>query len=306
MSGFDAKRFKVANPEALGEKEKQLWVRLEPIVQDLLDELKDAGKIESVFPPAKMALLQATFNKLDEFSAVHNVVLHLSESEPKFKEFLATNSKFGFTESNTISAYVMATVTVSVLSTELFKLLLLFLTKDVDPRVANFGRTMAREAPKPGSPWSHLSTRRLATPWLTEPAIVNKKLRLFENAKLATLETDGKMDEMELSDYMMRIKDQNVLYQVLVNVLNEEARKGFFATAQNWLGDSSPSKFARMNSSRSFAMEAASPSNVPFKATRRSSLPGLSALNFPRKVSAPPFFSDEKYASLYRLSIPAR
>lgn len=62
-------------------------------------------------------------------------------------------------------------------------------------------------------------------------AIVNKKLRLFENAKLATLETDGKMDEMELSDYMMRIKDQNVLYQVLVNVLNEEARKGFFATA---------------------------------------------------------------------------
>jgi len=158
MSGFDAKRFKVANPEALGEKEKQLWVRLEPIVQDLLDELKDAGKIESVFPPAKMALLQATFDKLDEFSAVHNVVLHLSESEPKFKEFLsesepkfkeflATNSKFGFTESNTISAYVMATVTVSVLSTELFKLLLLFLTKDVDPRVANFGRTMAREAP---------------------------------------------------------------------------------------------------------------------------------------------------------------
>jgi len=169
MSGFDAKRFKVANPEALGEKEKQLWVRLEPIVQDLLDELKDAGKIESVFPPAKMALLQATLDKLDEFSAVHNVVLQLSESEPKFKEFLATNSKFGFTESNTISAYVMATVTVSVLSTELFKLLLLFLTKDVDPRVANFGRTMAREAPKPGSPWSHLSTRRLATPWLTEP-----------------------------------------------------------------------------------------------------------------------------------------
>src|SRR2546426_11111432 len=88
MSGFDAKRFKVVNPEALGEKEKQLWVRLEPIVQDLLDELKDAGKIESVFPPAKMALLQATFDKLDEFSAVHNVVLHLSESEPKFKEFL--------------------------------------------------------------------------------------------------------------------------------------------------------------------------------------------------------------------------
>ncbi len=229
MSKFDPKRFKVANPDALGEKEKQLWVKLEPLVQDLFNELKAAGKIESVFVPADMALLDPTLRKLDEFSIVHNVFIHLSDSESDFKEFLATNSKFGFTKVNIVSTYIIAAITVAVLSTELFKLLLLFMTKKIDPRVANFSRTMAQEAPKA---WKNLG------PFVDFPfrnalshgtyAIVNKKIRLFENAKLETLETDGKMEEMKLSDFMMRIKDQNVLYQVLVNVIAEKAEKGFF------------------------------------------------------------------------------
>ena len=230
MSKFDPKRFKVANPDALGEKEKELWVRIEPLVQELLSELKTAGKIESVFLSADMALLDVTLRKLDEFSMVHNMFIHLSDSELTFKEFLTTNSKFGFTETNTIATYIIAAITVAVLSTELFKLLLLFTTKDVDPRVANFSRTMAREAPQA---WKNLE------PFVDSPfrnalthgtyAIVNKKIRLFENAKLETLETDGKVEEMELSDFMMRIKDQNVLYQVLVNVVAEKAEKRFFA-----------------------------------------------------------------------------
>src|SRR2546422_8387592 len=205
MNEFDAKRFRVANPEALGEKEKELCVKLEPMVKEILDELKTAGKIESVFVRREMDLLSLTLHKLDEFSMVHNILIHLFDSPSRSMEFLAVNKKFGLNEANTISAYVMAATTMAALSTELFKLLLLFVTKDVDPSVANFGRTMEREAP---TAWNSLQ------PFVDSPlrnalahgtyAIVNKKIRLFKNAKLETLETEGVTEEMELYEFMMR------------------------------------------------------------------------------------------------------
>src|SRR2546428_9863659 len=121
------------------------------------------------------------------------------------KSFLRQTRNSGLSEANAISAYVMAATTMAALSTELFKLLLLFVTKDVDPSVANFGRTMEREAP---TAWNSLQ------PFVDSPlrnalahgtyAIVNKKIRLFKNAKLETLETDGETEEMDLSDFMMR------------------------------------------------------------------------------------------------------
>src|SRR5437867_3005831 len=123
MNEFDAKRFRVANPDALGEKEKELWVKLEPMVQEVLDELKTAGKIESVFVQAEMDLLTITLHKLDEFSLVHNVLINLFDSPSKSKKFLAANTEFGLSEANTISAYLMAATTMAALSTELFKLM---------------------------------------------------------------------------------------------------------------------------------------------------------------------------------------
>jgi len=231
MNEFDATRFRVGNPEALGGREKDLWVKVEPLIHQLLVELKKSGKIETVFLPADMNLLDATLKKLNEFSKVHNVFINLFDSESDSKGFLAVNAKFGLDEPNTISAYLISALAVSMLSTELFKLLLLFLTKDVDPSVANFPKTMRREAP---NSWELLEPF-VDTPWRNAIAhgtyaIINRKFRLFKNAKLEADETEEgeEFAGLDLSDFMMRIKDKNVLFQVLVNVIVDLAAAGFF------------------------------------------------------------------------------
>jgi len=226
LKEFDLSRFRVANPDALGAKEKELWEQLEPILHLALDDLKRAGKIETRYNPANMGLLDRTLHKLDEFSIVHNVFINLFKGPSDSEGYLAVNAKFGITEQSTISTYIMAALTVSMLSTELFKLLLLFITRKIDFSVANFSKTMAREIPVA---WSKLE-RFVDSPFRNAIAhgtyvIVERKIRLFKNAKLERVE--GEQD-LELSDFMMRIKDQNVLFQVLVNVIFDKAKTGFF------------------------------------------------------------------------------
>ena len=223
MSSWEAK---VANPDAFGNAEKKLWCEIEPLLSDLLDELRANGKIETIYTQAEMKTLGNVLAKLDNFSLAHNALIDLFK-EPDPKPFLDATSKFGFNENNVIYMYMASAATLEVLSTELFKVLLLFHMKNVDFTVSKFYSTMVSAAPKS---WSRLQPYvdnqfRNALSHGTY-AITNKKIVLLKDAKL--IPSDDPEAAMSLDRFMIRIKIQNVLYQCLVNVLVEKKKSGFF------------------------------------------------------------------------------
>jgi len=213
---------KVANPEAFGEAEKEQWVRVQPILTEVLDELWEADKIETVYEPAEKRAFLSCIQKVDDFGAVHNALLHLSDSREKASSFQDATSRFGFDEPKITANYILVAFSLAVLKIELFKLVLLFHMKDVDePNVSNFGVTMRNAAP---SSWPKLrplvdSPLRNALAHGTY-MFAGKKIVLFQDAKLKP------MREMDLAGFIMRAKAQDVLLQCLVNLLRE---KGFYA-----------------------------------------------------------------------------
>ncbi len=214
---------KVANPEAFGDAEKELWSKIEPVLNEVLDELKSRNKIETEFKNSEVRYLLACIQKLDDFSLVHNFLLHLTDSKEKADNFLKTNAEFGLDEPRIMANYVNAVFTMSVLNTELFKLVLLFHLRGVNPKVSNFHATMKAAAP---SSWSKLesfidSSFRNALAHGAY-AIINQKVILFENAKLQPIE------QLELGECMIRGKTQGVLFQCLINVLRDKGEQGFF------------------------------------------------------------------------------
>jgi len=222
MTEPDSKRYRAANPEAIGEREKELWTRVEPIIDQILGELRKADKIKTASFPSDMNLPQI-LRQMNEFSEVYNFLIDLIDSEHDSKEFLESNAKFGLDGSKLIAAYIIIAGTMAVLSTEFFKLLLLFFTKDLDNRVDRFKPTMKNIVPNSWPKLEPFIDNKLRNAIAHgNYAVVDQKVRLFKNAKLEIEE------EMSLSDFMMRLKNQNVLGQVLIKVILRKAEKGFF------------------------------------------------------------------------------
>ena len=217
---------RVGNPVALGGREKELWATIEPVLHEVLDELKRNNLIETIFVPKEVEALWSCIIKQDAFSKVSNVLLHLSDSKEKAAEFVKLNAKFGLDESTVVANYVLSALSLTVLKTELFKLVLLFNLKRgdrVSHAVSKFGSTLQSVAPRT---WPRLK------PLVDSPlrnalahasyALVDDKVVLFDDATLEPIE------ELDLGHIMMRMKDQDVLLQCLLYVLNEKSKKGFF------------------------------------------------------------------------------
>lgn len=108
---------------------------------------------------------------------------------------------------------------------ECFKTLLLFHLRDVDFRAFKFAKTMEEFAPKA---WEKLKPeldnkfRNSVAHGLW--AIENKKIVLFEDAKLIPFE------KLDLAQFVIRVKTQNVLFSCLMNLLYKKAKNGFFAS----------------------------------------------------------------------------
>jgi len=214
---------RVANPEALGQAEKTLWKQIEPVLNALLDEIKANGKIETIYVRAEMDRLSGPITALDETGLTHNVLLHLFRKKEEWLRFLDATEQFGFRETNMMRIYLTLAATVILLSTELFKMLLLFHMKDVSHDISKFYSTMQSSAPK---------TWPLLKPFVDNDfrnaiahgtyGLVNKKIALYKDARLLPFE------EIELHEFMMRLKDQNVLFQCLVNALVDKKKSGFF------------------------------------------------------------------------------
>jgi hypothetical protein len=223
--GFDTNSWerRVANPEALGQAEKTLWEKIERVLDALLDEIKANGKIETIYLRAEMDRLSGPIRTLDETGLTHNVLLGLFKKQEEWSRFLKATEQFGFREANVMRIYLTLAATVTLLSTELFKLLLLFHMKDVSHDVSKFYSTMQSSAPKTWPLFKSFVDNdfRNAIAHGTY-GLVNKKIVLYKDAKLLPLE------EMDLGEFMMRLKDQNVLFQCLVNTLVAKKKLGFF------------------------------------------------------------------------------
>lgn len=191
-----------------------------------MDELKRNDLIETVFVQREIDALWSCISKQDVFSKVSNVLLHLSESKETFVEFVKLNGPFGLDEEIVVADYIMSALSLSVLKTELFKLVLLFNLKrgsGLSHVVSRFSKTMERAAPET---WPELM------PFIDNPlrnamahasyALINSKIVLFDDATLEPFE------ELDLGHIMMRTKDQDVLFQCLLNVLNDKAKEGLF------------------------------------------------------------------------------
>ncbi len=216
---------RVANVDAFGEREKELWNQIEPVLNDVLDELKRNGFIETIFVPKETDALWSCISKQDTFSHVSNVLLHLSDRE-KASKFVKLNAQFGLDEQTVVAAYIMTILSLSVLKIELFKLFLLFHMKRAggfSHRVSSFNATMKGCAP---NSWPKLE------PFVDNPlrnalahgayALVEQKIVLFDDARLEPLE------ELQLADIMMRTKDQDVLFQCLINAIQRKTKEGLF------------------------------------------------------------------------------
>jgi len=221
---------KVKNPEALGDKEKELYAELEPKIRALLQELNQNGVIETVLVKQDIARLGAVLGKLDEFSELHNTMNHILV-EDVFPRFMEANKQFGITESIAIRIWEASNLLTSLLSTELFKLLVLFhlkrgLGQDAY-KISKFTNTMGELAP---NAWPQLQDSvdnafRNSIAHGTYAFLRKDNQATVETYKDATLELP---DSMELHEFMIRTKEQNVLYMCGFNVLLDLKKKGWF------------------------------------------------------------------------------
>lgn len=212
----------VENPEALGEGEKKLWREIEPIICELLDELKTNEKIETVFVGAKIEHLRNILNNPYRLGINSNWLNHILESS-HLQSFLAVSSEFGFDESKFVNLYIQLCVLSCVLHTELFKTFLLWHLKEVNYKVGSFTTTMEKAAPKAWEKLKPYVDNKFRNSLAHETwTVENKQVVLFEDAELNPYE------KLDLADFMIRVKKQNVLYICLVNVVVKKIKAKFF------------------------------------------------------------------------------
>jgi hypothetical protein len=223
----------IQNPEvALGPKEIELWKKIEHILSELLEEVKEKGKHKISFDPIEEIHLKNVMDNLVEINKNRNKVDKLLESKEILDRFLAGGSEFGFDEITLVNLRVQLEAYICVLSTECFKLLLLYHLREVDPRVSNFPITMNSVAP---SSWKKLkqyvdsdfrNTLAHGT-WTMEWTVRNGKpvpsVVLFKDAELVPYK-----EPLNLFDFMVEVKKQNILCSCLKSLIQKRRKARFF------------------------------------------------------------------------------
>jgi hypothetical protein len=69
----------VMPPVGLGDAEKNLWKKIEPVLNSVLDEIKKNQKIETIYVKAEMDRLSGPIRTLYETSTTHNTLIHIFE-----------------------------------------------------------------------------------------------------------------------------------------------------------------------------------------------------------------------------------
>lgn len=70
----------IENPEALGLSEKKLLRRIEPILNELLEELKANGKIETHFTRSELEHANSITENLHAIGTNNNLLIHTGDN----------------------------------------------------------------------------------------------------------------------------------------------------------------------------------------------------------------------------------
>jgi hypothetical protein len=217
-----------ANPEAFGEAEKKLYSTLEPILCEMLDELKTNNRIETVYVRAELDDLMVVLHSLEDCGRSYNLLLHAIGNLDKGTSFIQALAPFGFDETSTVNLLIQIGVFGAMLSIEMFRTTLLFHSKGLNPK-ATINELMRELESKDAAPKAVEKLRPYLDPSFRNAVahgifgLQGKEIVLYRNAKFEILE------KLSLADFMMRSKKQSTLTHCLINVIAEKKRTGFFS-----------------------------------------------------------------------------
>jgi hypothetical protein len=217
-----------ANPDAFGQKEKELWLKVEPILNDLLNDLKANGKIETVFVRKDMQNLQVVVENHQKCVKNYNLLIEVGKNNQRSASFVQAIKPFGFDDYSSAQLLIQTGILLAVVTTELFRILLLFHSKGLNPAASLEGmfrqlegKHCAPRAAKKLRPYLDLEFRNALAHGLFGTR--NKRIILYKNAKFDLL------DSMDLARFMIRCKDLSVVTQCLIGAIIERKKTGFFS-----------------------------------------------------------------------------
>ena len=215
----------VTNPDEIAESEKIVWMELQQIISDILTELKSNDKIETNLTPSELVHFKKMMNTRNNIADNFGKIADTTDSWEKVKDFIDEIKNFSFSDVNYIYIIVELSIMNIIMDSETFKTLLLFHLKDIrSHKSTEFASTMKNFAP--------INYNRLE-PYVNNKfrnslahgtwAIENSQIVLFEDAKLVPFE------RLELLDFLLKVRRQNILISCLSSVISDKIEKGFFA-----------------------------------------------------------------------------
>src|SRR5208282_6938298 len=102
--------------------EKDLYRKLHPILNELLDELKKNGKIETVYVQTEMDALGVVVKHMNTCGQNYTRLLHVSDN---YQEFLRAVKPFGFDEPSSVQLTIEIGSYLAAITTEMFRIALL-------------------------------------------------------------------------------------------------------------------------------------------------------------------------------------
>jgi hypothetical protein len=214
----------VAKPDEIAESEKPVWMELQQIISDILTELKTNNKIETNFTPSELVHFKKMMNTRNNIAENWEKIADTTDSWEISTDFVNAIKKFNFTDVDYIYLIVELSIMNILMDSETFKTLLLFHLKDIKSyKSTHFSSAMKNFAPINYSrlePYINNKFRNSLAhgTW----AIENNQIVLFEDAKLVPFE------KLELLDFLLKVRRQNILISCLSSVVSDKIEEGFF------------------------------------------------------------------------------
>jgi hypothetical protein len=214
----------ITNPNTISESEKTVWMELQQIISDILTELKTNKKIKINFTESEIAHFRKMLKTRNAVAENWGKIEVTTDSWERVADFVNAIKEFDFTDVNYIFLIVELSIMNLIMDSETFKTLLLFHLKDIKSHKSTaFPSTMRDAAPINYcrlEPYINNKFRNALAhgTW----AIENSQIVLFEDAKLIPFE------KLELLDFLLRVRRQNILISCLSSVVSDKIEKGFF------------------------------------------------------------------------------
>jgi hypothetical protein len=216
------------NAQVYGEAQKEYWLKIEPIMQSLLEELKINGKLRPSieFTETENNHLMNIFlnrNKIIEnFNVLQKGLGKKEEAEPFIEKMIAA----GFIGDNFVHLLIEFSAFMTITDLECFKTLVLSCMtgiEDGEYRASKFTTSMKKYAPKSWKKLSPLVMNNFRNAlahgtWTIE----NGKVVLFSDSRLIPSEL------LPLDKFMDRTHEISILCNCLTAVIGEKQRAKFF------------------------------------------------------------------------------